>query len=62
MMEPLIDKLTDTASDVIEWLFTDESCNEVTDMTEWLSSLPDVGSIMDVDESDGTFTAEQRRY
>ena len=34
------DKLTDTASDVIEWLFN-ESCDEVTDVTEWLSSLPD---------------------
>jgi len=28
------DKLIDTASDVIEWLFTDESCDEMTDMTE----------------------------
>jgi len=49
MMEPLI-VVTDMASDVIEWLFT---CDEVTYMTEWVLSL---GSIMDVDESDSTFS------
>jgi len=55
------DKLTDTASDVIEWLFTDESCDEVTDMTEWLSSLPNVGSIMDVDKGDSTFSVRSSK-
>jgi len=53
------DKLTDTASDVIEWLFTDESCDEVTDVTEWLSSFPDVRSIMDADESDSIFSVRR---
>jgi len=41
------DKLTDMAKDVREWLFTDKTCDELADMTE---CLPDVGSIMDVDE------------
>jgi len=47
--------LTDTASDMIEWLFTYEFCDEVTDMTEWLLSFPDMGSIMNVDEGNSTF-------
>jgi len=40
---------------VICGIFTDEFCDELTDVTEWLSSLPDVESIIDVDGGDNTF-------
>jgi len=54
------DKLTDTAGDVRKWLFADECCDEVTDMTEWPLSLPNGGSIIDVDEGDSTFVRNSK--